>query len=68
MLGKTPGPPAQGTPPALDAAFRERIHCLWDDLAAYEAAKGDVALLHLLASVAELIDAQNAYWMGAVRM
>src|SRR5258708_7748835 len=53
---------------ALDAAFRERIHGLWDELAAFEAARSDVAVLHLLATVAGMVDAQNAYWMGAVRV
>jgi DNA-binding CsgD family transcriptional regulator len=58
----------QDKPPTLDAAFQERIHSLWDDLAAFEAAKSDVAVQHLLTTVAGLIHAQNAYWMGAVRM
>ena len=51
-----------------DAALQERIHGLWDELAAFEAADTDTALMHLLSTVAGLIDAQNAYWMGAVRM
>ncbi|MHB8734937.1 MAG: helix-turn-helix transcriptional regulator [Terriglobales bacterium] len=59
-------PPA--TPLVLDATLRERIHCLWDKLAAFEAADNDNALRHLLGGVAQIIDAQNAYWLGAVRM
>ena len=56
----------RGTPPA--AALQERIHVLWDELAAFEAAQSDAALMHLLSRVAAMIDAQNAYWLGAVRM
>jgi len=52
----------------LDPRVVERIHVLWDELAAFEAAGGDNALLHLLATVAQILDAQNAYWMGAVRL
>lgn len=52
----------------LDAALRERIHRLWDELAGFEAAKGEAALMHLLGAVAVMIGAQNAYWMGAVRL
>src|SRR5205814_4405605 len=38
------------------------------ELAAFEAARSEGALMHLLGAVAEMVDAQNAYWMGAVRM
>lgn len=55
-------------PPSTDAGLQERIHLLWDELAAFEAARNDDALMHLLGTVAEMIDAQNAYWMGAVRI
>lgn len=53
---------------SVDARLQERIHCLWDELAAYEAAGSEAALMHLLSTVAQMIDAQNAYWMGAVRI
>ena len=55
-------------PPAPDPVHQARIHALWDELTAFEAARNDEALRHLLGSVAEMIDAQNAYWMGAVRL
>ena len=55
-------------PPPLEPALHERLHRLWDELAAIEAGRSDDALMHLLATVAELVDAQNAYWVGAVRM
>ncbi len=56
------------TLPVIDAGLQERIHRIWDELAGFEAAKSEAALLHLLGAVAEMIDAQNAYWMGAVRL
>ena len=59
---------SQPTLPAVDAGLRERIYNLWDELAAFEAAKAEVALMHLLGTVAEMIDAQNAYWLGVVRI
>jgi DNA-binding CsgD family transcriptional regulator len=52
----------------IDPGAVKRIHQLWDELAAFEAAGSDAALLHLLATVADLVDAQNAYWMGALRL
>ncbi|HVS51710.1 MAG TPA: helix-turn-helix transcriptional regulator [Opitutaceae bacterium] len=52
----------------MDASLQERIHCLWDELAAYEAARSEEALMHLVSAVAHMVDAQNAYWMGAVRI
>jgi DNA-binding CsgD family transcriptional regulator len=55
------------TPPPAPAA-QERIHVLWDELAAFEAAESELALMHLLRTVAGLVDAQNAYWLGAVRL
>ena len=54
--------------PIKDPALLDRIHRLWDELAAFEASKSDDALLHLLGAVAKMIEAQNAYWMGAMRM
>lgn len=48
--------------------MQERIHLLWDELATFEAARSEDALMFLLGAVAQLVDAQNAYWSGAVRM
>ncbi len=64
----TPPNPGQATPTAIPLDLQERIHRIWDELAAFEAAKSEAALLHLLGAVAEMIDAQNAYWMGTVRI
>lgn len=52
----------------LCEAHLERIHTLWDELAGFGAADTAAALNHLLDRIASLIDAQNAYWLGAVRM
>lgn len=52
----------------FDPQLLERIHNLWDELAGYEAAANETALMRLLGAVAEMVDAQNAYWMGAVRL
>jgi DNA-binding CsgD family transcriptional regulator len=54
--------------PVLDAGSQERIHQLWDELSTFEAARSEDALMYLLGAVAQLIDAQNAYWMGTVRL
>lgn len=41
---------------------------MWDEIAGFKAGDSDAALRHLLGAVAELVDAQNAYWAGAVKM
>lgn len=56
-------------PPAdLPAALRDRVHKLWDELADYGAAHSEQALLHAMQGLAELLDAQQAYWICSVRM
>lgn len=52
----------------MDQEQAERIHLLWDELADFDAARTDAALDHLLATLCELVNAQNANWFGAVRM
>ncbi|MDB4908034.1 MAG: transcriptional regulator, LuxR family [Gemmatimonadetes bacterium] len=52
----------------LDAGLQDRVHTLWDELAAFEASQGEEALLHLLRTVAGMVRAENAYWFGAVRL
>lgn len=49
-------------------AIRERIHILWDKLADFDAAKIDKALTFLQTSLCELVSAQNADWIGVVRL
>ena len=63
--------PNAGTPGRVtmpDPAIRERIHTIWDTLAGFDAAKIDEALAFLQTSLCELINAQNADWIGVVRL
>jgi DNA-binding CsgD family transcriptional regulator len=46
----------------------DRIQALWDELASYDAARHDDALLLVLKTLAELVEAQNAVWFAAVRL
>lgn len=54
------------TPP--DSAVRDRIHSVWDTLADFDASKVDDALAFLQTKLCELVNAQNADWIGVVRM
>ena len=54
--------------PTLGPATLDRIHTLWDELAAFGAMEADTALDHLLRAVAAMVDAQNAYWFVTVRL
>ena len=58
--------PTDLAPPAADA--RARIHQLWDELADFAVADLDAALTHLLSVVSCLLYADQAYWLGAVRV
>jgi DNA-binding CsgD family transcriptional regulator len=49
-------------------AVRECIHTIWDKLADFDAAKVDEALAFLQTKLCELVNAQNADWIGVVRM
>lgn len=46
----------------------ERIHALWDALADFDAAHADDAIRSLMDGLCLLVNAQNANWVGAVRM
>jgi DNA-binding CsgD family transcriptional regulator len=52
----------------ISSELAERVHTLWDELADLDGARTDYMLLHLLAALCRLVDAQNASWMGAVRL
>lgn len=52
----------------VSADTSERIHALWDELADFDATRANDALDHLMAGLCRLTDAQNANWIGAVRM
>lgn len=51
-----------------DPTLLDRIHTLWDELADYNVAQLDAAREHLLSGLCELAGAQNAAWLGAVRV
>lgn len=63
-----PGAATSGCVTMTDPAVRERIHTIWDTLSDFDAAKVDEALAYLQTSLCELIHAQNADWIGVVRM
>jgi DNA-binding CsgD family transcriptional regulator len=46
----------------------DRIHQLWDELADFDASDVDNAVGHALRSLAAAVNAQNAFWLGAVRL
>jgi DNA-binding CsgD family transcriptional regulator len=45
-----------------------RIHALWDELADFGAHETDAALVHALRVLSDLVGAQRAFWLGAVRL
>lgn len=58
-------PPSLGMP---DSLVCERIHTIWDALAEFDAARIDEALTFMLQSLCTLVGAQNADWIGVVRL
>jgi len=48
--------------------MRHPTYQLWDELADFEASRVDDALGHALTRLASLVRAQNAYWLGVVRL
>jgi hypothetical protein len=59
-------PSNRATMPA--PAISERIHTLWDKLADFDAAQIDGTLTFLQTQLCELVNAQNADWIGVVRL
>jgi DNA-binding CsgD family transcriptional regulator len=57
--------PSDSIGPTVVAA---RIHALWDEVADLGAHETDAALVHALRVLSGLIGAQNAFWLGAVRL
>jgi DNA-binding CsgD family transcriptional regulator len=45
-----------------------RVHQLWDEIADFDASRVDEALVHALTVLSSLVGAQNAFWLGAVRL
>lgn len=58
-------PPHLRTP---NAEVRERVYACWDKLADFDASRIDEALTFLLQSLCALAGAQNADWIGVVRL
>ncbi len=52
----------------MNSLLADRVHDLWDRLADFDSARLDAALDHLLESLCGILGAQNAAWIGAVRM
>lgn len=46
----------------------EQVYSIWDGLADFDAAQVDRAVEYLMASLCDLVGAQNADWIGAVRL
>ncbi|MDO8934026.1 MAG: helix-turn-helix transcriptional regulator [Rhodocyclaceae bacterium] len=51
-----------------NSTVRERVHALWDALADFDAAQVDQALTCMLEGLCALVGAQNADWIGVVRL
>jgi DNA-binding CsgD family transcriptional regulator len=60
--------PDEGSHTVLPDLFTVRIHALWDELADVGAHETDEALTRALRALSELVGAQNAFWLGAVRL
>ena len=52
----------------MEKTTSDFIHTMWDELADFDAARADEALTYLMTSLCRIVDAQNALWIGAVRM
>lgn len=63
----TPPRPHPVSPP-LESEPRAPVHALWDRIADFPVSKADSALRHLHTCLGTLIRADNAMWIGAVRM
>jgi DNA-binding CsgD family transcriptional regulator len=47
---------------------QNNTHVLWDELADFPVASTDDALVHLMKSICEFIGADNAFWLGGLRI
>jgi DNA-binding CsgD family transcriptional regulator len=54
--------------PIVSATSQAAVHRLWDDLADFDRSDGESSLVHLLGTLARLVHAQNAWWLGIVRV
>ena len=60
--------PLLGIVMPLSSMSLERIYAIWDDLADFDAGDIRASRRFLLEAICELIDAQNADWIGCVRL
>jgi DNA-binding CsgD family transcriptional regulator len=51
----------------LPDPLASRIHALWDELADFGAHETDAAVAHAMRVLSDLVGAQRAFWLGAVR-
>jgi DNA-binding CsgD family transcriptional regulator len=56
------------SPVCSDEEIKELTHVIWDRLADFDATQVDTALEYLLRGLCMIADAQNADWIGAVRL
>jgi len=54
--------------PALEHQTEDAIHCLWDELADFDASQTEAALRHLQLGLCRLAGTWNVRWNGAVRV
>lgn len=54
--------------PLLPLPVVTRIHALWDELADFGAHETEAATMHAMRVLSDLIGAERAFWLGAVRL
>jgi len=52
----------------MNPELQERIHTLWDELADIDATRFDAVADLLMTGMCKLVEAQNAVWIGSVRL
>lgn len=52
----------------LNHTIQDDIHCLWDELAEFDAGQSDVACQHLQQRLCNMVGAWNSTWGGAFRL
>jgi DNA-binding CsgD family transcriptional regulator len=68
VASRTQRLPSRRSPRRRSSWPLDRIHHLWDEIADYDASQVDQALEYTLGVLSSLIGAQNAFWVGVVRM
>ena len=52
----------------LDLPILDKVYALWDGLADFDAVNIQASRTYLLEQLSTLVDAQNADWIGCVRL